>query len=402
VKKLLWIGDAVAATGFARCTHETLNVLRETWDVHVLGLNYMGDPHGLPYPVYPCWPGGDAFGIKRLPKLMDQIRPDVVIIQNDPWNIVGYLQALPAKTKVIATMPVDGKNCRLGYDLMRYSLLKKQKETASLQHAIFWTNFALDEARRGGGLQSWGADVIPLGVDTDTYAPISSALAREKIGLSDKLKDAFIVGNVNRNQPRKRLDLTVRYFARWIREYKHDDAFLFLHVCPTGEQCYDLRQLKRYYDTSRDWLVLVEPNVNTGAPEELMPYVYGSFDVQVSTTQGEGWGFTTMEGMACGVPQIVPDWAALSEWARPAAVLVPCTSTIATPNGINVIGGIADDRLFVEALEHQYVTRHCSDEYLGWLSARRAGLELVTRPEYRWSDIGRRFAEVVERVSDQD
>ncbi len=39
--KLLWVGDATVATGFAKVTHNVLDVLKEHWDVSVLGLNYL-------------------------------------------------------------------------------------------------------------------------------------------------------------------------------------------------------------------------------------------------------------------------------------------------------------------------------------------------------------------------
>src|SRR4030042_4693883 len=107
---------------------------------------------------------------------------------------------------------------------------------------------------------------------------------------------------------------------------------------------YDVRQLMRYYGFTKEdkRLILAEPHIGHGVEEEMLPSVYSSFDVQLTTTQGEGWGLTTMEGMACGVPQIVPDWSALGEWAREAALLVPCSTHAVTPNGVNVVGGAPD------------------------------------------------------------
>ena len=133
MRKLLWIGDADVATGFARCTHHVLDVLKETWDVHVLGLNYRGDPHSWPYPIYPC---GDLFGLGRVSELLGRIKPNLVVVQNDPWNIPEYLKQIQ-DIPVVATMPVDGKNCRGG-------------KLNGLALAVFWTQFGLNEARSGG------------------------------------------------------------------------------------------------------------------------------------------------------------------------------------------------------------------------------------------------------------
>src|SRR4030095_6152956 len=80
-----------------------------------------------------------------------------------------------------------------------------------------------------------------------------------------------------------------------------------------------------------------------------LPLIYSALDVQVTTTLGEGWGLTTMEGMACGTPQIVPDWAALGEWATP-ALKVPCSLQLAHP-GINTVGALPDKEAFMKALD---------------------------------------------------
>lgn len=377
MRRLLWIGDAVVSTGFGRCTHHVLEEVRGTWDVHVLGLNYLGDPHPYPYAIYPCWPGGDGFGIRRTKALTEKIRPDLVVIQNDPWNVREYREQLSPEIPVVASMPVDGKNCKAGRELNGLTL------------GIFWTQFGVGEARDGGYMGP--VDVIPLGVDLDVYRPLDRTECRTVAGIPKHLRDAFIVGNVNRNQPRKRLDLTVEYFVEFARRVGVENVALYLHLAPTGELGYDVKQLMHYYGI-KGRLVLGTPEIGQGIEERYMPTVYGCFDVQLTTTQGEGWGLTTMEGMACGIPQVVPDWAALGEWAT-AAVRIPCTTFAVTPQyTINALGGVPDRRGTVEALVALYESERARRE------TREAGLELVSRSEYRWENIGRRFVEALDRV----
>lgn len=379
MRRLLWIGDAVVATGFARCTHHMLEELRKTWDVHVIGINYLGDPHPWPYAIYPCWPGGDGFGVGRTRELAKKLNPDLVVIQNDPWNVAEYRAGVPPRVPVVASMPVDGRNCKSGRALNGLAL------------GIFWTRFGLEEARAGGYLGS--AEVLPLGVDLARYHARDRYESRRTAGVPDPLMGAFIVGNVNRNQPRKRLDLTVEYFADFARRVGVDKVALYLHVAPTGETGYDVAQLMHYHGI---WgrLILGQPEIGRGIDEEFMPTVYSCFDVQLTTSQGEGWGLTTMEGMACGVPQIVPQWAALAEWTGDAARQIPCTSFAATPvQTINAIGGIPDRELTVEALRALYESEAVRNGYV------RRGLELVARPEYRWPTIARRFAALLDGVA---
>lgn len=377
MKKLLWVGDAVCDSGFAKCTHKILDAVQKRFDVTVLGLNYRGEPHPYPYPVWPASYKGDLFGVNAILEMCDRVRPDVIVLQNDPWNVPAYMRRLAElqdPIPVVGIMAVDAPNC-LGRAMNR------------LHHAIFWTKFAQNEAILGGFTRP--SSVVPLGVDLETYFPMDKHEARRQCGLPDDVVNGYIVGNINRNQPRKRMDLTIRYFAQWVKQFGVDNAFLWLHVCPTGDSGYEVEQLAKYYGVG-ERLILVEPEVWKGVAEKHIALTLNSFDVQMSTTQGEGWGLTTMEGMACGVPQILPDWSALGEWAAPAALMVPCTSTACTLK-VNALGGIADEEKFIKGLDALY----SNPALRGSLSA--AGLKLVGQDKYRWSNIAEGYAEEIEK-----
>lgn len=371
-KQLLWVGDAACDSGFSKATHYTLDVLRRYWDIHVLGINYRGEPHRYPYDIYPCFLGGDLFGVGRLKELTEKIKPDVIVLQNDVWNIPAYTQTVSGP-HYVGALAVDGLNCR--GDLLN-----------DLSLAIFWTKFGHQEAIRGG-LQKPGVS-IPLGLDLDFFRPQDKIESRRSWGLSGTHKNDFIIGNVNRNQPRKRLDLTIKTFAMFIERHRLNDAWLFLHVAPTGDSGIDCAQLAKYYGVEHR-LILSEPGVFKGIAEDRLASLYSCFDIQLSTTQGEGWGLTTMEGMACGVPQIVPAWAALGEWTAGAALQVPCSHTNVTPDNINSIGGIPDEERVVDALYDLYSQPELRQEM------RASGLQLAHRPEYRWENIGKQFAAAI-------
>lgn len=388
-KKLLWIGDAECPSGFAKATSYILNVLKDYYDVTVLGLNFYGDPHHTngvrdlhPYPIYAAIVGGDYFGVGRLVWMCHLVRPDVIVIQNDPWNFTNYLDQLRGTefedVPIVGIIAVDGKNIACGNELERLAL------------GICWTEFGLNQLRQGGFTKP--AVVIPLGVDPAHYHPGDLIEARKQIGLPTALNDRFIVGNVNRNQPRKRLDLTMKYFAEWVHSRDVDDAVLFLHVAKTGDKGIYIEQLAKYYGISGRVLI-VQPPTLYGVSEEEMGAVYRSFDVQISTTQGEGFGLTTLEGMACGVRQIVPDWAALGEWARGGAELIPCTSTAIGPPYLNIIGGVADETLFVEALDRVYKDAMNGDREPNERAAAHA-----LDPRFDWNHIGEMYRATIEHL----
>lgn len=377
-RRLLWVGDAVISSGFARATHRVLEHMTDDWEIEVIGINFLGEPHDYPYRIHPAisiQSPRDGFGLRRTAELGSSFAPDVIVVQNDPWNVSAYIDRAGG-IPVVATMAVDGANMKHAPSLNR------------LRHANFWTQYGLNEARRGG--YTGPASVIPLGVDTDTFKRQENRLEmrREVFATRPEVHDGFIVGNLNRNQPRKRLDLTVRYFAEFVHQYKIPDAYLYLHVAPTGDVGYDLKQLMTFFGLPNR-LILVQPEMGMGISERGLVNTYAMFDAQVNTGQGEGWGLTTMEGMACEVPQIVGDWSALGEWPEDGVIKVACTSISVTPNNINVIGAIPDEEEFVRALHFLYSNRD---------AARKLGLrgrQVVSQPKFNWKNISLQFSEML-------
>ncbi|HBT08978.1 MAG TPA: hypothetical protein DEB18_05340, partial [Leeuwenhoekiella sp.] len=91
--KLLWVGDIVATTGFARVTENVLKRLKATgnYEIHVLGCNWHGDttPLQQEYFLYPASNRFQTapFGEDRIRGLVEQIKPDVICTINDSWII---------------------------------------------------------------------------------------------------------------------------------------------------------------------------------------------------------------------------------------------------------------------------------------------------------------------------
>jgi glycosyltransferase involved in cell wall biosynthesis len=370
------VGDGAVQTGFARMNHAYADgLLRAGHEVHMLAINYFGDPHGFPYPIYPPYAlgGGDGFGLRRLPGLIKQIRPDVVCVTNDPWNIAVYLDACKG-TPMVASVAVDGKNCR-------------GNEMNGCKKVIFWTEFGEREARLGGFLGA--SSVIPLGVDINVFHPVPRSEARQ--GLPSFMRDsAFILGVVGRNQPRKRIDLAMMYFAEWVKSKDVKNAYLYLHVAPTGDSGFDIKQLGEYLGISAR-MIVGEPRTGCGPSDAAMRNVYSSFDGMFSTAY-EGWGLCHMEAMACGIPQILPAWSATGEWPREASLQISCPTVSCTPNNINAVGGIPDKEEMIAAFDRLYREQDLRTEL------RRKGLSLIGEPRFRWEKIGARFAEEVSSV----
>lgn len=392
--RILFIGDApTVSTGFSKCTREVCNRLHANGhEVNVLGISYYGGPHDYPYAIYPCVDPLDrslmVCGEQRLPKLIQRLNPDVVIVLQDPWNINGYFREIwkysgddkPTAT-IIGWLAVDSKNQCSG------------RELNTLDHVVTWTQFGINELQSGG--YTGPHSIIGLGVDTAVYCPMDRLEARRQI-LGTYLSepnippDAYIVGVVGRNQVRKRLDLNLQYLAEWIKRYEITDAYLCLHVGPTGESGVDIEKLCNYYGLK---VITLNPPLGAGVPESDMRAIYNMFDLYWSMSQAEGWNLPALEAMACGVPCLLPEQGAPAEWAIDAAYLVPCSSTALTAPlnaGPYTIGGIADRNETVLALDKLY--RHA--DYRRKLSG--LGLQLASR--LSWDVVGEQWEALLQSL----
>ena len=201
--------------------------------------------------------------------------------------------------------------------------------------------------------------------------------------------NAFIAGNLNRNQPRKRLDLSIHIFADWIKQHRVSNAYLLLH-CAQKDTGWDLRRVAAFHGIADRLLLTGCDDIRSLQSPQQLQRIYCSLDVQISTTLGEGWGLTTMEGMACGIPQIVPDSSALAEWAVP-AVKIPCSRLLMNPE-INTAGALVDHAPFVAALQSLYTDKALRAR----LSAQ--GMEHVRRDDFDWHNIAQQFHSVLAPV----
>ena len=374
--RLLWIGDALVPTGFATVTHSVLNHLHRDWEVIVSGVNYNGSAHKQPYQIMPAWQGGDMWGMDRFQHVCAEFAPDVVVINNDWWNVAQFADIAPKGVPVVGYMPVDGRN-------LDPSAMRSLNQLAA---GIWYTGFGHGEAVSAGF--KGARHIVPHGIDTEVFHPVRRAAARKSLGLSVP-KDAFIVGNINRNQPRKRLDVTIQIFATWIKRHKIRDAYLLLH-CAKKDTGWDLERVARFFGVADRLIITGGDEIRGMKSTRALRMVYSSLDAQMTTTLGEGWGLTTMEGMACGVPQIVPDSSALGEWATP-AIKVPCSRQLVHPE-INTVGSLVDEAPFIDALQSLYQNPARRKE----MSAR--GLAHAGRAEFRWSSVAGRFNDIITPV----
>jgi glycosyltransferase involved in cell wall biosynthesis len=384
--RLLLVCDAVAPTGWARVGHALADRLNGFYDIHYLGINYFGNPHDYPYPIYPAFLGGDPLGVRRFRALADQVRPDVTLIIQDVWIVGQYLQQKRPGERYVCYPPVDAVNQAHACDLNDADL------------TVFYTQFGLETCRADGFMGD--ACIVPHGIDRTVFQPGDRVMARLQLGMSQTdAEHAFVVGAVNRNQPRKRLDLLMQACGLALRQWPHDAPpfSLLLHTNPRDPLGYDLIQLRDVYGLQGHLLfpTIGDDGPQTGTTASViddahLALLYQAMDVHVSTSIAEGWGLTTAESLACGVPNILPEHSALAEWPRPGAFYVPAPHVSTTPGLINTLGRVCDASAVADAL----LTLAQAPALRSHL--RQGGVALMQEPRFHWDTIAGQFHYLLE------
>lgn len=319
--KLLWCGDIVAMTGFARVTENVLQRIDSNYEVVVLGHNWWGDPTPLQQ-RYKMYPSSNRFqqapfGEDRLREVVEKEKPDIVFTINDMWIINEQYRRIEdlhesMGFKFVGYAPMDSYNWLGGLD-----------ETANKWDAIIsYTEFGAHEFIKGG-IQKPVA-VIPHGVTPGQFYPMDKQEARKKLGLDP---DAFIVFNGNRNQFRKRIDITIEAFAKFAKD--KPDARLYLHM-GLKDQGWDLMPLfaremsKQGLDPNGRIILSCNSPNPPNVEVEALNRIYNAVDVGVNTCKGEGWGLVNFEHAACRVAQIVPNHTSCKEIFEGYGRLIRC------------------------------------------------------------------------------
>jgi len=386
--KLLWCGDIVAMTGFARVTENVLERLRDNYEVVVLGHNWWGDPNPL-QEYYTMYPSSNRFqtapfGEQRIREVVEKEKPDIVFTINDMWIInEQYKQIVDLhqqkQFKFVGYAPMDS-----------YGWLGCLDETANDWDAIIsYTEFGAHEFIAGGITKP--VAIIPHGVTQGQFYPMSKSEARKQLNLKD---DIFIVFNGNRNQFRKRIDITIEAFARFAKD--KPDTQLYLHM-GMKDQGWDLmplfaRAMQREGLDPNGRIILTSktegpPNVSV----ETLNLIYNACDVGVNTCKGEGWGLVNFEHAACRVAQIVPDHTSCREIFEGCGSLIRCDHVDVDVNHGREMPCPSSDHL-VEILTDLYENRDKLD------TSAELCYQRVTDTQFDWDSVASQFGGIFEDV----
>lgn len=366
-------------TGFATvATNVATQLHRRGWTVRYLGLGPTSEGHPQEFlldgiDTYPTIVRHLVAEADHRPLVLTFGRADVPLKLDRALRDVGVRDLIDITCYAAAehTLPPDGVR-----------LVKR-----SVDRIVPATHFTAE------ALGLTPIQPIPHGVDSTIFRPRAPArrdyVRRQEFGAGP---NDFVVGYVGRNSGHKRPDLALRAFAhmatgayalcdhcQWltVAELAPDGSFVAPPVCRhcsskrlssgkarertlmvmhtelLDQRC---RSISRGYDLELlacrfgvfdrvQFDRTLEPG--SGHPVDRLADRMAALDVHVLLHSGAGWDLTILETAACGVPNVVTDYAGPAEYARAFSHMVPVASQVVQPWGIE---GIADLDVAVAAL----------------------------------------------------
>lgn len=351
-------------------------------------------------------PRRNGFGEKEIAQFLRQNPQDIVIIFNDMVVTTALTQTI-----IKELTPEERSKFKLvSYMDQVYPYQKKQYIDVLNNYfdaVIAFTPYWKDVVTKQLGLRpTMPTYFFPHGFDHQLYYPIPKKLARMYHHLP---ADAFIVLQLNRNQPRKRLDHTIMAWA--IVVAKHVQAQkaqplkqwrpMKLLIGTQLQGFWDLieiyeHELKRRnisIEVGRDYLATV-PRPQQLSDQDIN-ILYNACDIGINTCEGEGFGLCQFEHAAVGCPQVAPNIGGFKEFLHSKnSILIDAKWSYYIDKQRDGIGGMAevgDPQEYADAIWKYYTNPQLLAKH--GTTARK---EILTH--YRWETMVDHFADIVKRI----
>jgi len=365
--RILFVGDGGSGTGYSRIIKIIGDALKSNFDILQLATNYSGDPVGWEWDLYRADLHGDAMGFGRISELVDVHNPAVIIFVCDTWAIENYLKRLGGTEWRGSTVAYSsGEGGPLDQDFLdntsRLSVFVScTKSIATIAEEGYRTTRRQTRPDSTPRVYSMGHPVdasvfFPLGQElTEANCAIrDQARARELVfGSRDRFAEDFILLNANRNQPRKKIDVTLEAFAQFATG-KPKSVKLCLHM-GLRSLGWDIMRAARYFGIENRLILTSKSDHGVKRSDQFLNLLYNACDVGVNTSCSEGWGLIAIEQAATGMPSVLGAHSAhLEQWTNGTnAILVEPSLRMIQPSSV-YFGWHCSVEGFAEAFESLY------------------------------------------------
>ena len=373
--------------GYSKVTMNIINQLASNkWIqlIHFGTQNIVNSNIGRKYPLNVKVIDGSAlekqktlgFAFLELPSVIMSEKPDVVLIYNDIAVVCGYLEEI--KKSIQNRFFKIWAYIDMVYHAPQQMLIDALNR--DVERVFCFTKLWKEQLKSQGITRP--VDVMTHGI-SKIIRSIPRDIARQSIGLP---KDIFLFTSLNRNIPRKRLDILIMSFVKLIVRFPMKPIFLLIVSNSNDKGGYPLfdifaRELKLVGASSELYgnrlLITLDNNRYT---DDDVNIIYNCGNVGISCAEGEGFGLCTFEQMSLGIPQIVPEITGHLEYCNEDnSIMVKPKTRYYIPQAYNTVTGeahVVDPEDVSKAME-----RYVFDEDLRKLHG-KAGAEKVQ--EYTW------------------
>ena len=337
--KLLYISSILRENSFGEVSQKLIKLMlkKTDWDIYLFHINttkshakqemnnfpgikeikYVPDYKKKWNMNHKKFPGIYTDGICHLREYVLEINPDVIITLHNDMQTSTYAKVLDDmrdewKGKYIPYVPMDFTHSERSY-------LHKGFNVDAVLTMNSWSKHQVDTR------SEIKAPVYVLPHIVEDFSPVD---VESKQQLKDRLygenANRYIVGCVNANNGRKRLDFVIEAFKRFHKSYPNSMLVLKTTVqdAPGGNiqshKLSDLRAKIKGYP-----IAMLAEYLKISEVQDL----YRSFDIMVNATDGEGFGLTPFEGGLAGVLSILPNNSSFSSLVENGVTpdyLLPC------------------------------------------------------------------------------
>jgi len=225
----------------------------------------------------------------------------------------------------------------------------------NVDEIILFTNFAKAELNLYN--YSKKIHILNHGINKNSFFSINKLKARHllrnaklnyngqfdwAIDLND---DEFIIFNGNRNQPRKRIDITIKAYCEFLKNNNFPKAKLIFNSINDSEHGWNYKELihtvfyhlNKIENYGQFFHFLTFPQSREDAQLNIL---YNACDVGINTGDSEGFGLVCFEQASVGVPQIIGNYGGLGDlFDDTCSYLIQSNGYIHHDNTLDGVGG---------------------------------------------------------------
>lgn len=346
-------------------------------------------------------PKRNGFGDKEIVDYIRKNPQDIIIIFNDM-----VITSSITKTIIEKMSPDERKQFKLISYMDQVYPYQKPEYINILNNyfdgVIAFTPYWKQVVRELGLKKEIPCYYFPHGFDSKLYFPIDRKICRIYFNIPD---DAFVILNLNRNQPRKRLDHTIIAYVNVIEKHiKLSDKNkkpikLMIGTMIKGYwnliDIYknELRRRNIPEDIGMQYISTIPK------PQQLsdrdINILYNACDIGLNTCEGEGFGLCQFEHLAVGSPQVAANIGGFREFLNENnSILVEPKWNYYIDNVRDGIGGMAevsDPNDFADAIWKYYLNPDLVEKH------GKTGRKEITE-NYEWKTMVNILHQIIHKI----